>query len=124
MIVSKQSESVFYFSRINQKIDVEQLRLDLSELKAEFDKIKDSPMFLDEFTYEKFIISVFLLENNSIQAMQHIKNSSLKNLMFKKKYALNKSNIITKFLNSKLELTDCLNLITEDLQRQLTKKNS
>ncbi len=122
MIVSKQSESVFYFSRINQKIDVEQLRLDLSELKAEFDKIKDSPMFLDEFTYEKFIISVFLLENNSIQAMQHIKNSSLKNLMFKKKYALNKSNIITKFLNSKLELTDCLNLITEDLQRQLTKK--
>lgn len=122
MIVSKQSESVFYFSRINQKIDVEQLRLDLSELKAEFDKIKDSPMFLDEFTYEKFIISVFLLENNSIQAMQHIKNSSLKNLMFKKKYALNKSNIITKFLNSKLELTDCLNLITEYLQRQLTKK--
>ena len=122
MIVSKQSENVFYFSRINQKIDVEQLRLDLSELKAEFDKIKDSPMFLDEFTYEKFIISVFLLENNSIQAMQHIKNSSLKNLMFKKKYALNKSNIITKFLNSKLELTDCLNLITEDLQRQLTKK--
>lgn len=122
MIVSKQSESVFYFSRINQKIDVEQLRLDLSELKAEFDKIKDSPMFLDEFTYEKFIISVFLLENNSIQAMQHIKNSSLKNLMFKKKYALNKSNIITKFLNSKLELTDCLNLITEDLHRQLTKK--
>lgn len=122
MIVSKQSESVFYFSRINQKIDVEQLRLDLSELKAEFDKIKDSPMFLDEFTYEKFIISVFSLENNSIQAMQHIKNSSLKNLMFKKKYALNKSNIITKFLNSKLELTDCLNLITEDLQRQLTKK--
>jgi hypothetical protein len=122
MIVSKQSESGFYFSRINQKIDVEQLRLDLSELKAEFDKIKDSPMFLDEFTYEKFIISVFLLENNSIQAMQHIKNSSLKNLMFKKKYALNKSNIITKFLNSKLELTDCLNLITEDLQRQLTKK--
>ena len=122
MIVSKQSESVFYFSRINQKIDVEQLRLDLSELKAEFDKIKDSPMFFDEFTYEKFIISVFLLENNSIQAMQHIKNSSLKNLMLKKKYALNKSNIITKFLNSKLELTDCLNLITEDLQRQLTKK--
>lgn len=122
MIVSKQSESVFYFSRINQKIDVEQLRFDLSELKAEFDEIKDSPMFLDEFTYEKFIISVFLLENNSIQAMQHIKNSSLKNLMFKKKYALNKSNIITKFLNSKLELTDCLNLITEDLQRQLAKK--
>lgn len=39
MIVSKQSESVFYFSKINQKIDVEQLRLDLSELKAEFDKI-------------------------------------------------------------------------------------
>lgn len=122
MIVSKQSESVFYFSRINQKIDVEQLRFDLSELKAEFDKIKDSPMFLDEFTYEKFIISVFLLENNSIQAMQHIKNSSLKSLMFKKNYALNKSNIITKFLNSKLELTDCLNLISEDLQRQLTKK--
>ena len=122
MIVSKQSESVFYFSRINQKIDVEQLRFDLSELKAEFDKIKDSPMFLDEFTYEKFIISVFLLENNSIQAMQHIKNLSLKSLMFKKNYALNKSNIITKFLNSKLELTDCLNLIREDLQRQLTKK--